>query len=216
MDSQLETPSPQRRGGLCQRRQRIRRACCGRPRFPATTDYGSWRSTGGTFSTVVWGGCSPHRWARRLKRMGGSLFITRAGDARPTLPTVSRYSTIPCRADPDIDTSLAAPSTISADASPVGFVVNWDLWHSSWPAALASTYDWFPDVPCRRLIDAGHFSLHGAMLKSAWSYPLMSKPICVGCISLGMVYFDTTPIDIMWGMVSIVAKTHYFGWWSGS
>ena len=48
------------------------------------------------------------------------------------------------------------------------------------------------------------------MLKCAGSYPLLSLPVCVGCISLVLVYLDNTPSDVMWGVgggtISIVAN----------
>ena len=134
------------------------------------------------------------------------IFITRTGDVRPTLPTVSQYAMIPLGTDPGVDPVRGDPSASDDVATPAGSVVTWNLWPPNWPNALMTTYDWFFNLPMRVVISTGHFALQGTLLKLAWSYPLFPMPIRRGCISLGMVYLDTTPSDIIWGMVSIVAS----------
>ena len=84
------------------------------------------------------------------------------------------------------------------------------LWNL--PSAMPNTCVWAFNLPRRVVGAAGHFAAQGTMLKFDWPYPLLSLPICLGCISWGMLYLDTTPGDISRGAVAIIANLAF---WAG-
>ena len=55
-------------------------------------------------------------------------------------------------------------------------------------------------------------SAQGSMSEITWDYPILTLPECLGCIALGMVYYDIAPGGILRSMVSIVPNATF---WAG-
>ena len=49
-------------------------------------------------------------------------------------------------------------------------------------------------------------------MKLAWGYPAPLAPLCVGCVSLAMVYNDVTANDSLWRVSQIILNAT---WWVG-
>ena len=135
----------------------------------------------------------------------GSIFITRTGASRPTLPTIVQFALVPHGAEPEGAQPNESPVAALIAHPSTGSMVSWNLWPSLWPSALVRTYEWLFNLSSRVIIGAGHFAAQGTMIKLAWTYPMASLPLCLGCISLGMVYMDVSPGDVAWGLATLVA-----------
>ena len=69
-----------------------------------------------------------------------------------------------------------------------------------------------PNWSRRAVVAAGQFAAQGSMIRIDWPYPIMALPVCFGCVSFGMVYYDIAPGGILGSTVSIVANSTF---WAG-
>ena len=57
---------------------------------------------------------------------------------------------------------------------------------------------WLYNVTLRVSFAAGRWLIQGPLLKSAWSRPIAQIPILLGCVALGLPYYDWAATDGVW------------------